>query len=473
MKNLGKIVLFTLFFPTLIFAGVSASISPLAPQEGELVRLSLEIEGRDAKVPQITRICDAEVISTGQHTNLQMLGGITKKVMSYSYEFFPTKSCEIPSFEIEVDGVLEKTKAIKLNITPVKRTKDQPFLLTLESSKKEVYVGEPFELELIFRQRSDIGIVDSEFSPPKLQGFWMHGDPKQEQYKENGFSITKLYYKLSAQRDANLSIEPAQIKIATRSSSRDPWGSWIPRLQWKTYRSNALSIDVKAIPQGLKYIGDFSIEASVDKQSLEANEALNLTLRVQGEGNLEDISFVKPSLDGVSVFEEKSRLVDGVLEQKMAFVAERDFVIPSFVLEYFDPKTQSTKQISTKEFSIKVHNKAQKSELVIQKAQDQKESTQEVEQKTQNSLVVVILSFIFGVFVGVALMLLWQKRGVQQQSRKKLSLDDEKALIVKLLPYRDDSEVQEFLDLLEENIYSKEKKNIDKKRLKALLERYS
>ena len=81
--------------------------------------------------------------------------------------------------------------------------------------------------------------------------------------------------------------------------------------------------------------------------------------------------------------------------------------------------------------------------------------------------------FIFGLIIGMILMHFkpWKLNKVEKKT--KVSIKDEKLLLVKLLPYKEDNEVQNILDILENNLYSNEKKVIDKKVLKELLKKYN
>ena len=51
-------------------------------------------------------------------------------------------------------------------------------------------------------------------------------------------------------------------------------------------------------------------------------------------------------------------------------------------------------------------------------------------------------------------------------------MKEPKILFMKLLPYKSDKEVQEILDMLEKNIYSDTKIEIDKKRVKDIILKY-
>ncbi len=472
MKNLGKILIFIFLVQYPLLAKIVASVDSSDVERGEMVTYEIMLNGDNIVRPTIATLCGEKVISTGTQTSIQMINGIMTKSYIFSYKFLPQKSCVIKPIEVEIDSKMVKTNSVHVKVSEQKITKDTPFVLTLQSDKKEVYVGEPFEMKLLFKQRNDAEAIDSEFIAPNFNGFWVKDESKSKRYKKDGYTITEKIYKLAPQRVGELKISSAQMRIAFRTHTRDPWAGIISRIKWKSYYSNELSLDVKALPNGLNLVGDFKISAEIDKNTIKANEAVNVTIKVMGEGNLEDVKSFKPILDGVSVFDEKIKVVDGVLTQKMAFVSDGDFTIPPFSLKFFNPETKEIKTIQTKAFHIRVKNSKPKQEtLNIQKAKVQK---QESTKSTINSCNVSILYgsviFFLGMVIGMFLSLL--KPFQKSKKIKPLDMKDEKLLFIKLLPYKDDLQVAEILEIIETNFYADTKTIIDKKRLKEVVTRY-
>lgn len=475
MKNLGKINI--LFFISLqsLFADVSATLSQTSVELGEMATYNIHINGEDIKRPSIQRLCGTDVISTNSQTSIQIINGSYQKNYVLSYKFLPQDSCKIAPISIEVDGKMQITNALELTVLPPDATKEADFSLSLESNKKEVFVGEPFELTLLLKQKKGAEALDHEFIPPELKGFWIKKESKPVTSSDDKYNITKITYTMAPQRVGTLNITKAKIRIASRSNTRDSWGSWVPQIKWKTYFSNALSIDVKALPNGVSLTGDFEIYSSVDKTEVNANEAVNVTVQVKGDGNLEDIKSFKPYIDGVSIFDEKIVIKGLVLSQKMAFVGDGDFTIPSFSLKFYDLKTKQIKTISTKEIKIRVKNAKPKEELTIKRdeSSDVKTQPKEVVKVVQKdiSFVWIVLIFIFGLASGIALMLF--KPWSMFKTQKKVSIKDTKTLIIKLMPYKDEQEVKEILDILEKNSYSNENIALDKKVLRDIINKYN
>jgi len=476
MKNLGKIIITLMLFMSSLEATVIAKITPNDVFSGDSTRYILTITGSNVEKPILSDICGNDITSTGSQTSIEMINGAYKKSYSLSYEFTPKKSCTVGAVGVKVDGVVEYSNSVKVNVLPRIQDLSADFVLKLESTKKELYVGEPFTLTLLLKQKRGVDAVDSKFIAPEFKGFWLKSESKPERTQDSRYVTTKLVYSLAAQREGNLTIEPAELKIASRIGVNN-WGTLIPQVQWRTYYSNGLTIQAKPLPQGAKIVGNFTITADVDKIEVNPNEAVNLTLEIRGSGNFEDIESFKPFIENVNVFDEKIKLFKNALRQKIVFVSDQDFTIPSFELSYFDIQSQEIKKISTKPIKIKVKGTVSKKELKvtrsdsIQKDIVAEKNNKEVLTVKSQGYTFTLFVFILGLIIGAILVSV--KNKISFKKHKKFDIKNEKTLLIKLLPYKEsDEDVVALIKILENNIYSKEKLPLDKKRLKEVLKRY-
>jgi len=474
MKNLGKIILLLSLVPSAIFANIVASVDYNSVSVGDTVTYSLKSDGNNIQRPMLNSICDSNVISTSSQTNIEMINGQYNRTKIISYKFMPRKSCEIKPLNVVVDGKIQRTKSIKVEVKPATQDINADFVIELKSDKKKLFVGEPFIMSMTIKQKHTAQALDSKFVAPSMKGFWKSGEPKQEKYDDGAFSVTKLTYKLSAQREGNLKISPAQLAIASRDNSRDMWGSFTQNMRWKSYFSNGLSFHVSPIPQGAKYIGNFSINARVDKHEINPNEAINVNIELVGEGNLEDIKSFKPYINGVSVFDEKPVIIGNKFQEKLALVGDNDFVIPAFSLTFFNPKTKKIETISTKKIAIKVNGAKVHEALKIKKNENKEKikvvKPMEVMINNRLSSVEIVLIFIIGLVIGIVIML--TKPWTMFKRKESLNIKDEKKLLIKLMPFSGDKKVQDIINTLEYNMYHEDKKPIDKKLLKEILKQY-
>jgi hypothetical protein len=471
MKNLGKVILLIVFLiPQIVIAGVLASVNTKNVQLGDMVTYSLDIDGENIQRPTIYNLCGEEVISTSSSTSIKIINGEYQKSYILSYKFIPKKSCTIKPIEIEINKKIYKTKPIDLVVSKVVSSKDDDFSLSLSADKTEVFVGEPFVMSLVFKHKNSAEAVDSKFIQPTMKGFWVKGESKPIREKDSEFTTTKILYKIAPQREGNLTISSAVMRIASRSNFRESWGSFIPNIKWKSYFSNDLNITAKPLPVGVDLVGDFTIKAFASALEVNANEAVNVNIEVKGNGNLEDIKSFKPYVDGVSIFDEKITIKGDILTQKIAFVGDEDFVIPRFSLKYFDLKTKKIVTISTKEMRVKVKNAKVKQELNIQRDENKQISKENQVTKKEFNKFGIIVAFLIGLISGILIMFIKPFKFVNKDV--KLDLKNHKLLLVKLLPYKDDKDVKTIVDTLETNLYLQHKKELDKKLLKEVVKRY-
>ena len=92
---------------------LNAKVSLKAPGEfykGDKVVFSITAEGGDIKFPDIKNVEGYSVQNAGTSSQTSIINGVKSESLTRSYVFRPDKSLIIPSFKIEIDGQVEKTK---------------------------------------------------------------------------------------------------------------------------------------------------------------------------------------------------------------------------------------------------------------------------------------------------------------------------------------------------------------------------
>ena len=462
MKNLGKIFL---LLAINLFAGVQSYVDNTNVVLGDSATFTLKLSGNNVEKPDVTTLCGVDVSGVSQSTSLTDINGHLSKSYVFSYSFEPEKSCVIKPISVKIDGKDLKTQPINIKVTKTpQQSKNSKFILTLSTNKKEVLVGEPFEVTFRFKQAMNSGAVELRYNEPKFEGFWVKSKTKPRVTHEQNYSITTITYTLTPQRVGVLDINPAKIAVARRVSSRGNFGVFMQQVKWKSFYSNTLHVDVKPLPSGVDLVGDFKIFTKYKKTNISQNEAFNVEVVVKGNGNLEDIKSFKPNLKGVNVFDEKLEIKGNELTQKLAFVSDEDFVVPPFKLVFFDTKSKKTKVIKTQ--AIKVHVDSAHKQMVVKQPTKTSVATKTV---VKESYTLSVVTFFVGLVVGMLLML---SKPWQIEREKKVDIKDKKLLLIRLLPFKDEVDVKKVVDILEKNIYENQNIELDKKLLKEVVKKY-
>ncbi|NPA82649.1 MAG: protein BatD [Epsilonproteobacteria bacterium] len=472
MRSLGRIFVSLSLFVTLFFA-VDASVDKDHILRGESVTLKLSAEGEEAVFPKITQIGGFEIDSVSNSKSEITNKGKVYRFVSKYYTFTPLNDVEIPSYTIKVDGKEFKTKPIKIS---VKSPPSKSFDLEMYSDKKEVYVGEPLRLTIVFRKKIGVNLSDVSFNPPSFLGFWAKELQTSPKEIVGSFVVQKIEYVLFPQREGEIEIDRASLDIT--SLKRDKNDEYSYQREKKRIFSNSLKIDVKPLPLGVRLFGKFSLKANVDKRSVKAGEAVNLTIRVEGEGNIEDIDEFSLDIPFVTVYKERPKIVSdfrngrygGSFSEKFSLIAKKDFTIPSFSLAFFDKDRKERVVLKTEPIDINVTGGGAK-ESKIERFDRKRE--EDVDMK--KLVLLSIGTFIIGVLIGFLLKgaVFRKKRTISSIQKRIKSAKDDKELLKILLPFVERSkEIEEIVFALEANVYNGGGYKVDRKRLVKNIDKY-
>lgn len=182
-------------------------------------------------------------------------------------------------------------------------------------------------------------------------------------------------------KEGKLIIDPMEVKatyITERSGSVDAFDmddedlfqrffqAGSPRTE--TLRSESITVEVSSlppVPKDLNYtgaVGDFEVIAAVDRTDLKAHEALTLSLKIEGSGNISNIETPKIGLpDGFELYETKTQtrgkagIGEKVFEYLIIPRRPGDYTLPRIELGFFDPKSGQFVRKSTDPISIHVN----------------------------------------------------------------------------------------------------------------------
>lgn len=255
--------------------------------------------------------------------------------------------------------------------------------LRADISRNNVYQGQPIILS--YRVYTRVDILQSQVTKlPDLTGFW-NEDVKAtgpasfriESYKGQRYNVADVkQIILFPDHAGNITIDPFEMNFVARvqASPRDFMDQFFGgNVQDINYSAKSLPVvvHVKPLPEAGKpagysgAVGQFSVEASIDKTHLKANEALNYKIKVTGSGNIKLFKDLNPQFP--ADFEKYDpKMTDSVKESAEGVSGTRiynylviprhkgDFTIAPVTFSYFNPSTGKYVTLTTKSFKINV-----------------------------------------------------------------------------------------------------------------------
>ncbi|MDX1808810.1 MAG: BatD family protein [Sulfurospirillaceae bacterium] len=500
-KILGKIFAVALFTTTL-FAGVKAYVNQSAIYSGDSISFTISIDGQNPKFPNITQIGAYSVLGVSSSQSVNIINGDYKSVVSKTYEFSPTKSMTIPSFKVESDGKTYNTTPIEIKVLKPSASKPTDEVsISMVANKNKVYVGEPIKLAVKVKYKLNANIDKISLTEPKMDNFWVKKSDKPVQ-SMNGDTVIQTYnYLIFPQNSGNFTIDPIIAKIGKVSRTNtggslggnffnDPFfNAFNSQIRWKKIFSNDLNVSVKPLPDNLEVYGSFHINASVDKSETFANKPVNLTIKIDGTGNIDDIKKFSVNMPNVVEYSDNPTVrsglnaghYGGVFSQKVALIADKDFVIPSLKFTYFDKNLKKVVTKETKPISIKVKGgvkveAAPKIDTLDSKTNNTKAPSVSIKNNVSNNTEVPYLKYIFlllGFVLGCIVTFLFVGKNRKTKKKQELPIikqikkakNNKELFDVLLSSQKDDPFIQNIVEKLEENIYRKGQHKFSKKEL--------
>ena len=463
---------------SIMIASVKATLAQNPLLEGDVATLVIEAEGNDIIFPELEDIAGIKISGTSTTRSMISINGKMKKTLIRKYNFSPRKEMIIPAYELSVDGQKFTTKPINLKIKKDKKGAKKTFIFEQKVDKEEVYVGEPVKLTYTFKHRLDVELAEASFNAPPFPNFWTKTMAKVPNKIEDGYKVYTINYLLYPQKSGDLTIESGRMNVGILvSQTRDFFN--FQQAKWKTLYSNPTTLKVKALPEGVTTYGDYTFTVVADKNVTKANEPVNLTITIQGDGNMDDLDAFEIKVPDATVYADKPLKNIGVFKQKFAIVSDRNFTIPSVEFSFFNGEVQKR---HSKAFDIEVINsKVTKAVGTLEKKDVSvkeviKEKIVYKSSSTMTIMITALLSFLTGILAS------WLYRRYKNSkvkiddsplSRRLKNAKDDKALLSLLLPFVDKTpQMQGLIKKLEENVYAGKSHIIDRNKLSKEFDSY-
>ena len=262
-------------------------------------------------------------------------------------------------------GVALVATAIILAAPPVRAHQsppDEPLFVTASVDNDRPYIGEQIIYISKIYQLSDFP-HSLHYEPPGFAGFWKVQETEQDEYGETidskEYRVIELRTILFPSVVETIEIEPGILTVAAGSSE----GPVI-------VESTPIVIEVRSTPTDgsagfTGAVGRFEISAEVDTKTSRMNESVQLTVKIQGEGNIDALPSPSwPEFQGWRVVESPTIVSSEVVDEKLVggrtyesvLVPELagELTVPGISYMYYDPDREEYVEATTSPIVVSV-----------------------------------------------------------------------------------------------------------------------
>lgn len=331
-------------------------------------------------------------------SSMQIINNQMSRSTGFSFLLRPvsTGTFTFPPARIQADGEWKESNPVTIEVIegdaqdPARQQEQDPMAqvpdnlyLRLYVDKKEAYVGE--QITATFKLYNRLNINNTRIrNMPEYNGFWAEeielGGHDVQIEVINGVRFETVVVNqvaLYPQRSGKLRIEPMElstnVRIQVPGQRRGFFDSPFSSSRTVPYdfKSNAGEIEVKPLPSTGRpanftgMVGRFEIEASVDRETIDLNDAITYSIKLSGSGNWQNVSAPKPEFSrDFEVFEPKVNRnisfrrgrLSGHIQYDYLIIPSRpgNFRIPSLSWAYFDPAAEKYVELKTREITLNV-----------------------------------------------------------------------------------------------------------------------
>lgn len=399
---------------------------------------SVNQRAKDLRAPEFTDFDYVAGPYTSQSSSTSFVNGkrTSSFQLTYTYTLLATKegTFTISPATIKVDGEQYTSNGVRIAVLPADEpartntnsqshsagsttsqqsesqniSSENIFMRTLVS-KTKVHEQEAILLTYkLYFAGVDVAQLTNNTRLPEFKGFLKQElemseiQTELEHYNGRNYQTAVLYRTLLfPQRSGDIVIDPAQFEALLRVQNRaqvrsifdDFFNSYTTVT--KALHSPGVTINVSALPAGKPAgfsggVGHFNISSSISSTELQANEAVTLTVTIQGAGNMKLLK--TPAVDwpeGFEVYDPKvtnnfNVTTSGVsgtktIEYLAIPRAGGVYTIPAIQFAYYDTQADTYRSLATPEYTLNIARSAnEEASAAVVNTYVQKENIQQL-----------------------------------------------------------------------------------------------
>lgn len=376
----------------------SASVDQTTVGLGEQFQLTLTVQGEDmlsAPAPSLPALPDFSVLgsSSSQATNISIIGGQMKKeaTVSFIYALSANKlgTLTIPPCKLTYQGREYQSQPIQITVVKAPQGRAAPapgqpgmvpsrspialegnLFLSVVPARRTVFVGEPVTVEVLLCTRYQVA-NGGWAEMPSFDGFWTEKIFDADRFDFQRRVIDGKAYGVSLLKKAALipiapgraTLKPLAFNVSVSQPPRDVFDLF-GSTQTVRIESKPVAIEVLPLPEKGKPasftggVGQFTLNAALDRTTSTSSEPVNLTIQMSGSGNLRMIDKPAiPPITGLRILDPEIKddahaageTVRGTKTFRYPIIPQSDgkFVIAPVSIAYFDPQARAYRTLTS------------------------------------------------------------------------------------------------------------------------------
>ena len=239
---------------------------------------------------------------------------------------------------------------------------DEVLYVVAEVDNERPYLGQQITYVTKTYRQADFPHSVS-YRPPDFAGFWNVTETEENEYREtvnsNVYTVNELRTILFPSIVGTIEIEPARLTISDGQADKPV-----------VVESASITVEVQPLPSAAPEgfagaVGRFEISAEVDSSSAQMNESVQLTVKVEGKGNIDALPEpLWPNFTDWRVVQSpatpSSEVVEGQLvgsrTYKSILVPESagELTVPEISYGYYDPEIGNYVHASTSPILVSI-----------------------------------------------------------------------------------------------------------------------
>ncbi|HEU4930058.1 MAG TPA: BatD family protein [Candidatus Krumholzibacteria bacterium] len=370
---------------------VRASVEPATVEVGGQVLLTVVVEGkfRRGGSPELPPLADFDVFESGTSQSFSFVNGQAHSSLTFNYVLSPRKegNFRIEPIRYTLDDKVYTANAITLSVvaggagiappsgggaasnrseargaTP---SSEESIFVTASVDRDTVFVNQQVTWSLGYYTDGRVELLRSpNYSPPSAEGFWVEDLPPQSKYYRTlhgrQYLVSEIKRGYFPTAPGTYKIGEARVDIVLDTMNRrNAFDDFFSRRggfgEPRSLNTDPVSIVVLPLPVRGKpadftgiVASDLAVSIVSDKQVVQVGEPINLSVEINGVGNMGTIA--PPKLADLPQFKayesgsssdsfKKDYVVSG--RRKFDYVmvpqVEGTFTIPGVRVAYFDP----------------------------------------------------------------------------------------------------------------------------------------